>query len=37
VPIKRVIAWTMLLQMLDARDSLLDARPVTGRHPPQHN
>ena len=37
MPIKRVIAWTMLLQMLDARDSLLDARPMADRHPPQHD
>src|SRR5262249_6213553 len=36
LPIKRVIAWTMLLQMLDARDGLLDARAVADRHPPQH-
>src|ERR1700724_2069053 len=27
----------MLLQMLDARDSLLDARPMADRHPPQHD
>jgi hypothetical protein len=27
----------MLLQMLDARDSLLDARPMAGRHPPQYD
>jgi hypothetical protein len=32
-----MIAWTMLLQMLDARDSLLDARPMADRHPPQHD
>ena len=37
LPIKRVIAWTVLLQMLDARDSLLDAWPMAGRHPPQHD
>jgi hypothetical protein len=27
----------MLFQMLQARDSLLDARPMAGRHPPQHD
>src|ERR1700741_4275102 len=37
LPIKRVIAWTMLLQILDVRESLLDARPMAGRHPPQHD
>ena len=37
LPIKRVIAWTMLLQMLHARGSLLDARPMAGRQPPQHD
>jgi hypothetical protein len=37
LPIKRVIAWTILLQMLDAPDSLLDARAMADRHPPQHD
>ena len=37
LPIKGVIAWTMLLQMLDARHRLLHARPTAGRHPPQHD
>src|SRR5882724_6176975 len=37
LPIERVIAWTMLLQMPDARDSLLDARAMAGRHPPQQD
>jgi hypothetical protein len=37
LPIKRVIAWTMMLQMFHARDSLLDAGPMAGRHPPQHD
>ena len=27
----------MLLEMLDARDRHLDARPMAGRHPPQHD
>ena len=27
----------MLLQVLNARDSLLDARPMSDRHPPQHD
>jgi len=27
----------MLLQILDARDRLLDARPMADRHPPQHD
>ena len=31
------MACTVLLQVLDARDSLLDARPMTNRHPPQRN
>src|SRR5262245_52412624 len=35
LPIKRVLACTMLLQMLDASDSLLHARSMAGRHPPQ--
>jgi hypothetical protein len=37
LPIKRVIAWTMLLQMLDARDGLLDVRSMADWHPPQHD
>src|SRR5262245_51917265 len=32
-----MIAWTMLLQMLHAPGSLLDARPMPGRHPPQYD
>src|SRR5690348_10178044 len=32
-----MITWTMLLQMLHARDSLLDARPMPHRHPPPHD
>jgi len=35
LPIKCVIAWTMLLQMLDARESLFNARSMSDRHPPQ--
>ncbi len=37
LPIKRVIAWAMVLQMLDSRDRLLDARPMADRHPPHHD
>ena len=32
-----MIARTMLLQILDACDSLLDARSMSDRHPPQHD
>ena len=27
-----MIVWTTLLQTLDARDNLLDARPMVGQH-----
>src|SRR5262249_30816952 len=37
LPIESVIAWTMLLQVFHARNSLLDARPMTSRHPQQHD
>src|ERR1700730_11818042 len=37
LPIKRVVAWTVLLQVLNPRDRLLDARAMAGRHPPQHD
>ena len=37
LPVKRVLAWTVLFQMREARDSLLDARPMPGRYPPQHH
>jgi hypothetical protein len=36
LPIKRVIAWTVLIQVLNPPDRLLDARPMAGWHPPHH-
>ena len=36
MPIKRVVAWTVLLKVLNPRDRLLDARPMAGWHPPHH-
>src|SRR5580692_4722504 len=36
LPIKRVIAWAVLLELLDPGPRLLDARAMAGRHPPQH-
>src|SRR5262249_53666976 len=37
LPIKCMVARTMLLQILDATNSFLDAWPMTDRHPPQHH
>ena len=34
LPIKRVVAWTLLLQVLKPRDRVLDARAMAGWYPP---
>ena len=36
VPAERVLARTVLLQMLKPLDRLRDGRPMSGRHPPHH-
>src|SRR5690349_9999865 len=37
LPVERVIARTVLLQMGDAGESFLDARPMANGHPPQRH
>jgi hypothetical protein len=36
LPIKRVIAWTVPLQVIDARDRVFDTRSMSDGHPPHH-